>query len=167
MLRARRGLWCRWVPRLVPATLFWSASAGSEFFPFSHSGAAPTVRAKRGPMTGSARTRNLEIPGLRQVAHPGMTVNHLFLQMPGKEGEAARPGDICARSVVARPLIAVEAVLRAGIDVDLDIGALGPDGLDIAERNPRVLFAEMKLRRHFRLVVGEANDGTAVIADRR
>jgi len=28
-----------------------------------HSGARQRVRAKRGPMTGSARARNLEIPG--------------------------------------------------------------------------------------------------------
>src|SRR5260370_28897539 len=87
--------------------------------------------------------------------------------MLGKKAEAARPGDICACLVVARPLIAVEAVLRARIEVDLDVGPLGADGLDIVKRNTRVLFAEMQLRRYFRLVVGEANDGAAVIADRR
>src|SRR3981189_2410986 len=90
-----------------------------------------------------------------------------LLQMPGKEREAARPGDLCACLVVTRPLIAVEAVLRAGIDVDLDLGPLGPDGLDVAERNARVLCAEMQLRRPLRFVVGEADDGAAVIADRR
>src|SRR5260370_34217665 len=87
----------------------------------------------------------------------------LFFQMLGKEVEAARPGDICAGLVVTRPLIAVKAVLGARIDVDLDVGPLGADGLDIAERNARVLFAEMQLRRHFRLVVGETDTGTAII----
>ncbi len=74
--------------------------------------------------------------------------------MLGKKREAARPGDIRACLVVTRPLIAVEAVLRARIDVDLDVGPLGANGLYIAKRNARVLVAEMQLRRHFRLVVG-------------
>src|ERR1700732_5302350 len=90
-----------------------------------------------------------------------------LLQMLGKEAEAARPGDVGAGLVVTRPLIAVEAVLGARIDVDLDVGPLGADGFDIAERNPRVLFAEMQLRWHFRFVAGEANKAPAVIADRR
>ena len=87
--------------------------------------------------------------------------------MPGKEREAAGPGDIGAALVITRPFIAVKAVLRAGIDVDLDLGPLGPDSLDVAQRDACVLFPEMKLGRHVRLVVGEANDGAAVIADRR
>src|ERR1700738_3535713 len=96
---------------------------------------------------------------------PRMT-SHLLLQMLGEEAEAARPGDVSAGLVVARPLIAVESVLGARIDVDIDVGPLGSDGLDVAERNACVLFAEMKLGRHVRLVVGEADDGAAVIADR-
>ena len=87
--------------------------------------------------------------------------------MPGKEREAAGPGDIGAALVITRPFIAVKAVLRAGTDVDLDLGPLGPDSLDVAQRDACVLFPEMKLGRHVRLVVGEANDGAAVIADRR
>src|SRR6202022_1451387 len=97
---------------------------------------------------------------------PRMT-SLFLLQMLGEEAEAARPGDVRAGLVVTRPLIAVESVLGARIDVDLDVGPLGSDGLNVAERNPCVLFAEMKLGRHFRLVVGEADDGAAVIADRR
>jgi len=50
--------------------------------------------------------------------------------------------------------------------VDLDLGPLGLDGVDVGEGNAGVLFAEMQLRRHLRLVVGEADDGAAVIADR-
>src|SRR5258706_11703905 len=95
-------------------------------------------------------------------AHDGF----LLLQMPGEEAEAARPGDVRACLVVTRPLIAVEAMLRARIDMDLDFGALGLDSLDVGKRNPRVFFAEMKLGRNGRLVVSEANDGAAVIADR-
>jgi hypothetical protein len=87
--------------------------------------------------------------------------------MLGKEAEAARPGYRRTGLVVARPLVTVKAVLRAGIDMDLDLGPLGFNGFDIAERNARVLFAEMQLGRHFRLVVGEANDGAPVLADRR
>src|ERR1700730_6969878 len=90
-----------------------------------------------------------------------------LLQMLGEEAEAARQGDVCAGLVVTRPLIAVESMLGARIDVGLDIRPLGPDGLDVAERNACVLFTEMKLGRHFRLVVCEADDGAAVIADRR
>ena len=67
--------------------------------------------------------------------------------MFGKEVEAARPGDIGTGLVVARPFVAVKAMLRAGVDVDLDIGPLGLDDLDIGQRNARILFAEMQLRR--------------------
>src|ERR1700687_772021 len=119
-------------------------------------------------------------PGVSETSEPGISRfrvwsfgpsrnddKQLLLQILGKKSHAARPGDVGAGLVVARPLVAVEAVLRAGIDVDLEVGPLGADGLDIAERDPCILFAEMQLGRHFRLVVGEANDGAAVIADRR
>ena len=87
--------------------------------------------------------------------------------MHGQEVEAALFGDAGARRVVTRPFIAVETVLRTRIDVDLDVGPLGPNDIDVAERNAGVLFTEMKLGRHLRRVVGEADDGAAVIADRR
>ena len=87
--------------------------------------------------------------------------------MPGEEAEAARPGDIGAGLVVACPFVAVEAVLGAGINANFDIGPLGSDRFDVAERNARVFFSEMKLGRNLRRVVGEADDGAAVIADRR
>src|SRR5258708_2986375 len=73
--------------------------------------------------------------------------------MLGKKSHAARPGDVGAGLVVARPLVAMKTVLRTGIDENLDVGPFCPDGLDIAERNAGILFAEMQLRRHFRLVV--------------
>src|ERR1700689_2074368 len=108
---------------------------------------------------------------LRSVpATPSSSANagsdpNLFLQMPGQEVEAALFGDAGTRRVVTRPFIAVEAVLRAGIDVNLDVGPLGANGIAVAERNARVLFTEMKLGRYLRRVVGEADDGTAIIAD--
>src|ERR1700730_2995482 len=91
---------------------------------------------------------------------------YLLLQMLRKEREAARPGDIGAGLVVTCPLVAMKTVLRSRIEVDLDLGPFCADGLDIGERNARILFSEMQLRRHLRLVVGETNDGAAVIADR-
>src|ERR1700689_120815 len=60
---------------------------------------------------------------------------NLLLQMLGKERHAAGPGDIRAGLVVAGPLVAVKAVLRARIDVDLDLRPLGANGLDIGQRN--------------------------------
>src|SRR4051794_20602973 len=95
-----------------------------------------------------------------------MTPLASLLQMLGKELEAARPGEVGAGLVVAGALVAVKAVLRAGIDVDLDIGPLALDDLDVGQRNAGVLFAEMQLRPHLRLVIGEADDGAAIIADR-
>src|SRR5258708_1934117 len=62
--------------------------------------------------------------------------------MLGKKLQAARPGDVGAGLVVACALVAVEAVLRAGIDVDLDLRPLGLDGVDIGQRNARIHFGE-------------------------
>ena len=87
--------------------------------------------------------------------------------MRRKEVEAALLGDACAGFVVTCPLIAAEAVLRTWIGVDLDVGSFGADDVNVAERTAYVFFTEMKLGRHLRLVVGKANDGAAVIADRR
>src|SRR5947208_10764332 len=69
--------------------------------------------------------------------------------MPGKEAEAARPSDLGAGFVVARPFIAVESVLRARIEMDFHLGPLGSDDLYITERNAGIFLAEMKLGRHF------------------
>src|SRR3954464_13041266 len=88
------------------------------------------------------------------------------LQMPGKEVEAARPGDVGAGLVVAGALVAVKAVLRAGIDVDLDIGPLALDDLDVGQRNAGVFSPKWQLRPPLRLFSGEADDGPAIIADR-
>src|SRR4051812_11433806 len=79
---------------------------------------------------------------------------------------AARPGHIRARLVVARPLVAMEPVLGARIDEDLDIRPLRLDRLDIGRGDAGIFLAEMQLRRYFRRLVGKAHDGAAVIADR-
>src|SRR3984957_4588397 len=98
----------------------------------------------------------LSVPGRRsfeaKAASPRMT-RVLLLQMLRQEPEATRPGDIRARLVVACPFVAVKAVLRARIDVDLDIGPLGADGLDIAQRDACILLAEQQLGRRLRLML--------------
>ena len=100
-------------------------------------------------------------------ARPGMTARVLrYFRGSREKRQAARPGDVGAGLVVAGALVAMEAVLRAGIDEDLDIRPLRLDGLDIGQRNAGILLAEMQLRRHLRLLVGKAHDGAAVIADR-
>src|ERR1700704_621979 len=91
----------------------------------------------------------------------------LFPQMLRKEPEAARPGGLRAGFVVAGALVAMKAVLRAGIDENLQLRPLRFDDLDVGQGNARIFFAKVQLRRHFWLVVGEADDGAAVVADRR
>src|SRR3954462_14426070 len=105
-------------------------------------------------------------PGLRRDDTEQEFTPLSSLQMLGEKRQPPRPGDISAGLVVARPLVAMKAVLRAGIDEDLDVWPLGLDGFDIGQGNAGVLFAEMQLRRDFRLVIGEADDSAAVIADR-
>src|ERR1700747_278698 len=108
-------------------------------------------------MRNCARVRSLD-------SRPWMTPL-ASLQMPGEESKAARPGNIGAGLVVTCPFVAVKAVLRAGIEVDLHIAPLGANDLDVAERDTRILVAEVKLGRHFRPVVGETGDCATIIAD--
>src|ERR1017187_7629548 len=120
--------------------------------------------------SSSAKTRGALSSGAHSRDSLALLPAHdefLLLQMLGKETHAARPGDIGAGLVVARPFVAVKAMLRARIDMDLDLRPLGLDGLDIGQRNAGILLAEMELGRHLRLVIGEADDGAAVITDRR
>jgi hypothetical protein len=70
--------------------------------------------------------------------------------------------------VEAAALVAVEAVLRVGIDVDLGIAAaLLLDDLDVGHRDRGVFFAEMHQGRDLRLLIGVLGDLAAVVADRR
>src|SRR3954471_5123893 len=154
MPRARDATWCLSARRSARAIPCWSASAGSDFS-YRHSGMVRRTRP------GISRFR------VGAIARPGTTTKSSLLQMLGKKRQAARPGDVGAGLVVARTLVTVKAVLGAGIDENLDLGPLGLDGLDIGQGNAGILFAEMQLRRHLRLVVGKAHDGAAVIADRR
>jgi len=64
--------------------------------------------------------------------------------MLGEKFQAARPGDVGTGLVVACALVTMEAMLRAGIDVDLDFGPLRLDRLDISQGNARVLLTEMQ-----------------------
>ena len=77
--------------------------------------------------------------------------------MPGKEVEAPLFGDAGTRRIVTRPLIAIETVLRIGIDVDFDVGPKAANDIDVAERNARVPFTEMQLGRDLRRIAGEAH----------
>ena len=159
-LRAGALSSCRPARRSARATPCWSASAGSRFLSIRHSGAT----REREPQMRKYESGNLGIR-VRLTGAPGMTTL-ASLQMLGEERRGCAARRFGAGLVVARPLVAVKAVLRAGIDEDFDIGPLGLDGLDVGQRNARILFAEMQLRRHLRLVVGEADDGAAIIADR-
>src|SRR5215218_9241173 len=57
------------------------------------------------------------------------------------------PGHARAGLVVASALVAVKAVSRVLVDVDVAIRALLLDRLDVGERDALVLVAEMQLRR--------------------
>src|SRR5512139_54049 len=90
----------------------------------------------------------------------------LLFQMLLEEVHGALPRGLGARLVEAPALVAMEAVLRIGIDEYLTVAAaLLLDHLDVAHRNGSVLLAEVHLRRHFRLLVGILGDLPAVIAD--
>src|ERR1700733_15328908 len=162
MVGDRCASWCRSALPSAPAIPSSSANAGSErrnlsfVIPGRREAASPESRDS--PMCNSTSEVWSFGPSRNDIAK-------LLLQMLRQEIKAARPGDIRTGLVVAWPLVAVEAVLGARIDVDLDFGPLGADGLDIAERNAGVLFAEMQLGRHFRLFVGGTNEGGALITE--
>src|ERR1700704_5905993 len=79
----------------------------------------------------------------------------LLLQMLLEEVHGALPGGLGAGFVEAAALVAVEAVLRIGVDENLSIApALLLDYVDVGHRDRRVLLAEMHHRRHLRLLVG-------------
>src|SRR5207302_9910960 len=90
-----------------------------------------------------------------------------LLQMLREKFQAARPGDVGAGLVVAGALVAMEAVLGARIDEDLNVRSFRLDGLDVGQGNAGVLLAEMQLRRRLRRLFGKALDRAAVITDRR
>src|SRR5262249_60192502 len=92
----------------------------------------------------------------------------LWLRLGGgvllEPGERALPRHLRARLVKAAALVAVEAVAGVLVDVDVAIGALLLDDLDVAQRNALVLVAEMHLRRAAWLLVREGDDAAAVVA---
>src|SRR6185437_10078414 len=83
-----------------------------------------------------------------------------------QKSERPLPGGFCRRLVVAAALVAKKAVPCARIHKDLAIAAaLLFDQLDVGHRDRSVLFAEMQLRRHLRLLVDILGDLAAVITD--
>src|SRR6202035_3467819 len=152
-------------PRSAPAIPSSSANAGSDASKRANPGSrdSPMRNCASEVWPGACHRAALRADPLGPSRNDLL---ELLLQMLRQEAEATRPGDIRARLVVACPFVAVKAVLRARIDVYLDIGPLGADGLDIAQRDACILLAEMQLGRRLRLVVGEANDRAPVIADR-
>src|ERR1700736_6343986 len=87
-------------------------------------------------------------------------------QVLGEPGERALGAELGARLVVARALLADEAV-AGRIDVDVAVRPLLADDLDVRHRDRLVLLAEMQLGRYLRLLVGILGDLPAVEADRR
>ena len=67
----------------------------------------------------------------------------------------ALPGGLGARFMEAPPLVAMEAVPRARIDVNLAVTTtLFLDRLDVSHRDRRILVAKMHLRGYLRLLIG-------------
>src|SRR5271169_5873321 len=71
----------------------------------------------------------------------------------GEPGEGALERLLVCRLVVGAALVAGEA-MAGMVDVNLHVGALRLDALDVGERDRMVLVAEMQQRRHLRLQVG-------------
>ena len=92
--------------------------------------------------------------------------------MAAQEGDAARIGHARGRPVVGRPLLAVEGVVGARIDVALELGELGQGLLDLRHRRRRheaVVAGEMQQQRALDLLgfLQILLDIDAVIADGR
>src|SRR5881398_3021977 len=101
-------------------------------------------------------------PRLERRATPTSLLDVLVEKIHG-----ALPGGLGARFMEAPPLVAMEAVARARIDVNLAVTTtLFLDRLDVGHRDRRVLVAEMHLRGYLRLLIGILGDLPAVIAHR-
>src|SRR6516164_2774294 len=120
--------WYRSKPPSAQATPSTSASAGSKSLLVISGGA----RGASPPESISqCSARHDGFPGLLPVgASRNDRERVALLQMLGEERHAARPGDVGAGFVVARALVAMEAVLSVRVDEDLDVRTLALDGLD-------------------------------------
>src|ERR1041385_2878875 len=78
----------------------------------------------------------------------------------------ALPGKIAGVLAVAGTLVAIEAMRRIGVGVDLGLRLFFLDVLDGRHWNAVILLAEMHLYRALRLFVGELADHAAVERDR-
>ena len=83
-----------------------------------------------------------------------------------QEVERALARQPCARLVVARARVAVEAV-PGGIDVHRDLWMGGGDAVPVLLRDRRIGVAEVEQHRAAGPLAGEVGDGAAVVADRR
>src|SRR5216684_7217038 len=120
-----------------------------------------------GRWCGPPASRSSERDGPTGTLRLPSGLSVLLLEVLLEEVHGALPGGLGARLIVAPALVAMEAVLGAGIDVNLAVAAaLALDRVDVAHRDRGVLVAEMHLGRHLRLLVGVLGDLAAVIADR-
>src|SRR5690606_21143369 len=109
------------------------------------------------PTTSTGTCSNIRLPfssickparPTRARRRPAATASAQCLVQEG-EGPALRQRR--AVLAVARPLVAAEAVARAGIHEHFHLGPRLPDDLDVGQGNGLVGFAEMELNRAVRL----------------
>src|SRR5262245_65400038 len=86
--------------------------------------------------------------------------------MLAQEVERAGPSHLGRRFGETWPLVAMKAVRRVWIGVDLAFLTILIDRGDIRHRDALVLLAKMHLHRNLRLLVGEFGDLYTVIGDR-
>jgi len=155
----RCALWCRSARRSVPAIPFRRRTLVLNFLS-RHSGrcAASNPESRDFPMCNCTSRSG-------PSDHPGNDGDTYFFKCLAKTR-------CCVASryrrwlVVTCALLAIEAVLRPD-RYGSRRRAAWRGWSDVGQRNARILFAEMQLRRHFGLSSAKANDGAAIIADRR
>src|SRR5262249_56411259 len=136
----------------------WAMAAGAA--PRWSARSAPPIRRRSrrrlDPIGAAGRRTSGRAGGCgARAGKPRRRARSSLFQVFLEKIHGARPGRLGARAVEAPALVAVEAVLRVGVDVDLAVAAaLLLDYLDVAHRDRGILVAEMHLRRHLRLLVG-------------
>src|SRR5690349_10669376 len=86
--------------------------------------------------------------------------------MAAQEGERALLCEVPGVGLETRALGAAEAVASALVDVNLHLGLGRADRLHVAERDARVLLAEMELNRAVEMLGAGRGDTAAVPAHR-
>src|SRR4026209_2019098 len=98
----------------------------------------------------------------RPLCDQSLACRPLFLHVLRQEFLRALPREIAGFLAVARALVAIEAVRRIRIGVDLGPRRLLLEGHEPGHRDAVIFFAEMHLHRALRLLVGELADHAAV-----